>query len=382
MKSRYDVAIIGSGPSGAMAAYNLAKKGISAVLIEKESLPRYKTCGGGLVYRGRQKLPFDISTVVEREFYQIKLYFEGEKKVLTTERDVPVISMVMRDKFDSFLIEKAKELGVDIKEEHKLTGITFGDIPTLHTSQGDIRAKLIIAADGALSPTAKLAGWKETRKLIPALEYEVEVSPEDFDRLSKEVRFDMDSVPHGYAWSFPKKNHLSLGVTSTRRKKIDLKVYYKKYLEKLGIKEIISEKAHGYQIPVSPRTDGFYRNNVFLIGDAAGFADAVTAEGISNALYSGELVVEAIFEAGLNPEKAGAIYQQKLEESLLPEINTSHTAAKWFYNYRIIRNLMLKKHGDYAISFMTDLYVGSRSYPKDLMGSIKNKLTKISTPRM
>ena len=104
--SHYDVAIIGSGPSGAMAAYHLAKKGISTVIIEKESLPRYKTCGGGLVYRGRRKLPFDISSVVEREFNQIKLYFEGENTVLTTERDVPVISMVMRDKFDSFLITK------------------------------------------------------------------------------------------------------------------------------------------------------------------------------------------------------------------------------------------------------------------------------------
>ncbi|MEB2775009.1 geranylgeranyl reductase family protein [Algoriphagus sp. D3-2-R+10] len=374
--SHYDVAIIGCGPSGAMAAYHLAKKGISTVIIEKETLPRYKTCGGGLVYRGRRKLPFDVSKVVEREFYQIQLYFEGEKKVLTAKRDVPVISMVMRAEFDNFLIEKAKDLGVDIKQDHKLIDITFGDVPTLHTSQGDIRAKLIIAADGALSPTAKLAGWKETRKLIPALEYEVEVTPEDFERLSKEVRFDMDSVPHGYAWSFPKKNHLSLGIASTRRKRIDLKAYYKKYVEKLGIKEILNEKSHGYQIPISPRTDGFYRKNVFLIGDAAGFADSLTAEGISNALWSGELVAEAIIESGLNPETAGAIYQQKLEEELLPELNISQTAAKWFYSYRIIRNLLLRKYGDYAISFMTDLYLGDRSYPKNLMKTIKKKITE------
>lgn len=380
--SHYDVAIIGCGPSGAMAAYHLAKKGISTVIIEKETLPRYKTCGGGLVYRGRSKLPFDISAVVEREFYQIKIYFEGEKKVLTTERNVPVISMVMRDEFDKFLIDKAKELGVIIKQEHKLMDITFGEIPTLHTSQGDIRAKLVIAADGVLSPTAKLAGWKETRKLIPALEYEVEVTPEDFERLSKEVRFDMDSVPYGYAWSFPKKNHLSLGIASTRRKRIDLKAYYKKYVEKLGIKEILSEKAHGYQIPFSPRTDGFYRKNVFLIGDAAGFADSLTAEGISNALWSGELVAEAIIESGLNPEKAGAIYQQKLEKELLPEINISQTAAKWFYSYRIIRNLLLKKYGDYAISFMTDLYVGNRSYPKDLMKTIKYKILRLKDSKL
>ncbi|WP_425638038.1 geranylgeranyl reductase family protein [Algoriphagus yeomjeoni] len=373
----YDVAVIGSGPSGAMAAYYLAKKGISTVIIEKETLPRYKTCGGGLVFRGRRKLPFDISSVVEREFDRMKVYMEGESKVLSTVRDVPVISMVMRDKFDNFLIEKAKEAGAILKQEHKLTSITFDEKPILHTSQGDIQVRLIIAADGALSPTAKLAGWEETRKLIPALEYEVEVNPADFERLSKEVRFDMDSVPHGYAWSFPKENHLSLGIASTRRKRIDLKAYYKRYLEKLEIKEVLSEKAHGFQIPITPRTDGFYRKNVLLIGDAAGFADPVTAEGISNALWSGELAAEAIIESKLNPEKAGAIYQQKLEKDLLPEIKTSQTAAKWFYSYRIIRNMLLRKYGDYAINFMTDIYIGNRTYPTNLMKTIKNKITEM-----
>ncbi|SMP07775.1 geranylgeranyl reductase family [Algoriphagus winogradskyi] len=376
----YQVAVIGSGPSGAMAAYYLAEKGISTVILEKETLPRYKTCGGGLVFRGRRKLPFDISSVVDREYDRMKVYMAGESKVLTTVRDVPVISMVMRDKFDNFLIEKAKEAGATLKQNHKLTSITFGENPILHTSQGDIQVRLIIAADGALSPTAKLAGWEETRKLIPALEYEVEVSPADFERLSKEVRFDMDSVPHGYAWSFPKENHLSLGIASTRRKRIDLKAYYKKYLDLLEIKEVISEKAHGFQIPITPRTDGFYRKNVLLIGDAAGFADPVTAEGISNALWSGQLAAEAIIESELNPERAGSIYQQKLEKEMLPEIRTSQTAAKWFYSYRIIRNMLLRKYGDYAINFMTDIYIGNRTYPKDLMKTIKNKILEIKNP--
>lgn len=373
----FDVAIIGSGPSGAMAAYYLAKSGIATVIVEKETLPRYKTCGGGLVFRGRRKLPFDISSVVEREYDRMKVYMEGESKVLTTVRDVPVISMVMRDKFDNFLVEKALEAGATLKQGHKLTSITFGDTPILHTSQGDIHSKLVIAADGALSPTAKLAGWEETRKLIPALEYEVEVCSEDFERLSKEVRFDMDSIPHGYAWSFPKKNHLSLGIASTRRKRIDLKAYYKKYLEKLEIKEVLGEKAHGFQIPITPRTDGFYRKNVLLVGDAAGFADPVTAEGISNALWSGELVAEAIIEAGLDPATAGKLYHEKLEKDILPEIRTSQTAASWFYSYRIIRNMLLKKYGDYAINFMTDIYIGNRSYPKNLMKTIKNKITEV-----
>lgn len=375
--SLFDVAIIGSGPAGASAAFNLAKQGVSTVLIEKESLPRYKTCGGGFVYRGRKRLPFDISSVVEREFHQISLYFENEEMMLTTQRDVPVISMVMRDDFDHFIIEKAKEKGVKVLDGHKLTGITFGTPLILHTDRGDVQAKMVIAADGALSPTAKMAGWKETRKLIPALEYEVEVHPADFERLSKEVRFDVDTIPHGYAWSFPKKNHLSLGVASARKVRIDLKAHYKKYLEKLGLHEVISEKAHGFQIPVAPRTDGFYRNKVFLIGDAAGFADPITAEGISNALLSGEMVVDAITAAKLDPELAGELYEERLKQDLLPEIQTSLSVSKWFYSQRRLRNFLMRKYGDYFISAMTDVFIGERSYPKDLMKSIKNKLKEL-----
>ncbi|QDH80048.1 NAD(P)/FAD-dependent oxidoreductase [Echinicola soli] len=375
--SHFDVAIIGSGPAGASAAYQLAEQDISTVLIEKEVLPRYKTCGGGFVYRGRRRLPFDISEVVEREFRQISLYFEHESLMLTTKRDVPVISMVMRDDFDSFIIKKAQEKGVVVKDGHKLTGITFGNIPVLHTNKGDIKTKLIIAADGALSPTAKMAGWKETRTLIPALEYEVKVTPADFERLSKEVRFDVDAVPYGYAWSFPKKDHLSLGVASARKVRIDLKAHYRKYLDKLGIKEVISEKAHGFQIPVAPRTDGFYRNNVFLIGDAAGFADPITAEGISNALLSGEMVVDAIIKANLDPAKAGELYEGKLADELLPEIQTGVRVSKWFYSQRKIRNFLMKRYGDYFISAMTDVFIGERSYPKDLMKSLKRKVREM-----
>ncbi|AWW32467.1 geranylgeranyl reductase [Echinicola strongylocentroti] len=375
--SDFDVAIIGSGPAGASAAYQLAEQGVSTVLIEKELLPRYKTCGGGFVYRGRRRLPFDISDVVEREFMQISLYFEDESMMLTTKRDVPVISMVMRDDFDNFIIKKAQEKGVVVKDGHKLTGITFGDIPVLHTNQGDIKAKMIIAADGVLSPTAKIAGWKETRTLIPALEYEVEVSPEDFERLSKEVRFDVDTIPYGYAWSFPKKNHLSLGVASARKVRIDLKAHYRKYLDKLGIEKVISEKAHGFQIPVAPRTDGFYRNGVFLTGDAAGFADPITAEGISNALLSGEMVVEAIVKANLAPDIAGELYENRLKAELLPEIQTGISVSKWFYSQRKIRNFLMKRYGDYFISAMTDVFIGERSYPRDLMKSLKKKVREL-----
>lgn len=371
----YDVAVIGSGPSGASTAFHLAKKGISTVIIEKETLPRYKTCGGGFVFRGRKNLPFEIDEVVEKEFHTVDIYL-GDKLHFKTHREDPTISMIMRDSFDNLITQKAKEFGATLLENHKLKGLSFeGNLITLETSQGNITANFVIAADGALSPTAKMAGWKEdTRKLIPALEYEVEVSDEDFERLSKEVRFDIDAIPYGYAWSFPKKNHLSIGVASARRTKINLKKFYQDYMETLGITNVISESQHGFQIPVSPRTDGFVKNNVFLIGDAAGFADPITAEGISNAIYSGKLAAEAIFESNKNNELAGKLYIEKIEENLLPEIKTGLWLSKWFYEQKTVRNILLKKFGQQFSEAMADVFHGDRSYPKDIKKTIKQRI--------
>ena len=372
----FDVAVIGSGPAGASAALTLAEKGISVVIIEKETLPRYKTCGGGFAFRGRRDMPFDISSVVEREFYKLDVYFDKVGAHFSPERKNPIISMVMRDEFDNLLVEKAKEAGAILLENNKLVDITFGDSITLHTSQKTINAKFVIAADGALSPTAKLTGWKETRYLIPALEYEVEVSSQDFERLSKQVRLDFDAVPLGYGWSFPKKNHLSIGVASARRTKINLKKHYREYIETLGIKEIVSESFHGFQIPLTTRTDDFARKNVFLVGDAAGFADPLSAEGISNAITSGRLAAEAIIEGALSSEKSEKLYTQKLEKSLLPELKIGTYLSKLFYENEKARNFLIKRYGARVCDAMTGILMGDRTYPHNIKKKLREKLVK------
>lgn len=372
----FSVAIIGSGPSGASTAFHLGKQGISTVIIEKETLPRYKTCGGGFVNRGKKDMPFDISEVVEREFCRVETYFNNHETCYHSNKKEPIITMIMRDAFDNLIVEKAKEFGVTLLENYKLIGIDYSDEKSiLNTSQGKISANFVIAADGVLSPTAKMAGWKtDTRKLIPALEYEVEVSAQDFDRLSKNVRFDIDAVPYGYAWSFPKKNHLSLGVLTTKKGKINLKEYYKKYLETLGITEIVHEDAHGFQIPLAPRTDGFVKNNVFLIGDAAGFAEPITAEGISNAILSGKYVAESIIESNLDKKLAEKIYLEKLNIKLLPELKSGALLSKFFYNNNPVRNYLLNKYGQYFNNIMVDILHGDRPFPTNVAEKLKNKI--------
>ena len=180
----WDVVVVGSGPAGAMAAYELAKAGLKVAILEKETLPRYKTCGGGLVFRGREMLPVSVQKAVEKEFDSLAVYFDQQAQPFTAQRNFPILSMVMRDQFDHLLVQEAVKLGAVLLEGQALQQLEFADKISLHTHKEVLHARYVVAADGVLGPTAKLAGWKETRKLIPALEYEVGVNPADFERLS------------------------------------------------------------------------------------------------------------------------------------------------------------------------------------------------------
>jgi flavin-dependent dehydrogenase len=222
-----------------------------------------------------------------------------------------------------------------------------------------------------------MAGWKETRYLIPALEYEVEVPEKDFQELAKDVRLDINFVPEGYGWSFPKKNHLSIGVGSGQRGKIDLPAYYKNYLKSLDVKEIANESKHGAQIPISPRKDGFFKNNILLVGDAAGFADPFSAEGIANAIYSGILAAESIIESNFDPKLVNTIYNKKVNEKLIPELKTAKILAYIFFRKIWFRKQLMKKYGQTFAEALCDVFIGKRSYPTDVKKTLKKLLKTI-----
>jgi len=63
--STFDVAVVGAGPAGSVAAYRLASAGVSVLLVDKASFPRDKPCGGGVTGRAARVLPFSIDPVVE-----------------------------------------------------------------------------------------------------------------------------------------------------------------------------------------------------------------------------------------------------------------------------------------------------------------------------
>ena len=357
------MAVIGAGPAGSSAAAVLARQGLSVLLLEKACLPRYKTCGGGILRRAWAMLPASAAGVVESTFQDVLVNFQGEGLQFTASRTEPLVRMTMRANFDQLLAVAAQKSGATLLDGCPVTGIhAQTDHVELTTNQGVFRTEFLIAADGVQSLTAKTCGWSALPRLAPAIEWELSLPPEDFARFGQTARFDFGFIESGYAWIFPKRNHLSVGILTTARANVNLAAKLEDYLRFLGINRILKTEKHGYVIPIEPRREPLARGRVLLAGDAAGLVDPITAEGISYALLSGKLAAEAIINCRPDPAKIGQRYQELLEKEILGDLRAGRLLAKFIYDCPRIRNWAFRRQGPRLTNFATEVVMGQRGY--------------------
>jgi len=350
MIKMYDVIVVGAGPGGSYASMKLSKNGFNVLLLEKEKLPRYKPCGGAIPDElvNELKLPEEF---IERKFDHLNLYLEDNM----IERNGKGV-IVWRDKFDYYLTNEAISNGTILKDS-----CPFIDIKKLNghylikTNQSDYKTKFVIAADGCNSTVLSCMGWPKFKSddIALTVQYEMKMTPKNISDLLGEhiihLFFGKNICKRGYGWIFPKKDIISVGwgsqlsLIKNASEEFD---NFINYIKKFIINsKIIKKTAH--LVPTTTR-ENIFKNNIFVIGDAAGFVDPLSGKGIVYSIFSGGIAASIITkhfnETDLEVLKEK--YFKKLNREFLSVLKKKKLIQKDVYesNQSILRFLNLWKN--------------------------------------
>ncbi len=327
----FDCIIVGAGPAGASAAYHLAKKGHSVLVIEKASFPRAKSCGGGVSPAIAQWFDFDFTPVVQNNVSQVKYTFKMSDPAEVQLEGVTPMWMVQRDQFDNFLMQQATSQGVEFKDGTEVTGVTLqGDSWQVDTSNGAFEGKYLIAADGANSVVAKWLGFSETEKVAAA---SLQVPGEVSERRKTMAFFDFGSLKNGFMWCFPKADGYSLSAAYVRNPKgkaDELKKQLTKYAELFELDTSNAEyKEHPLNLWQEDRA--LHSDRVLLAGEAAGIVDPLIGEGIRPAMFTGVTAANAVSSAIAGEANALEQYTETIKQEWGGNLSKADFLAGLFY---------------------------------------------------
>lgn len=324
----YDSIVVGGGPAGSSAAYTMARAGLNVLLLEKEKMPRYKCCGGGISRKVREILDFNFSICCDSPARGIVFsWLSGQTH--SRKGDDLLGWVVKREIFDQLLIRQARSTGARVEEGCKFIDLKEGrNVLHVTTTGGDFAGMTLIGADGAGSAVARRLGLTRHSRPGFALETRIEVP----DSILKEKRgnlyFDLGGIPGGYGWIFPLKNCLNVGVATRRSSFRGLKACLRDYLHREELEEYSGNSdLRGSMLAFRLLPFGLVKGRCCLTGDAAGLADRLTGEGIYPAIFSGQLAGGAV-EDFLEGRARLNAYQTAISESLGMNIFLANLASR------------------------------------------------------
>lgn len=361
---RYDIAVVGTGPSGSLLAYEMARAGWSVLLLDKKELPREKPCGGGLTQRALDLIPFDIASLIEERAYTARLRVDFQP-VFSQTRSEPAVHLVMRNRLDYFLAQRAADAGAVLQDRTRFLSVSgkAGDL-TLRTSTGLFHARIIVGADGVHSRVARALNLPIRYRVMPALEAELVVPSDAHSRFTGSICFDFGVIHGGYAWIFPKKGHISAGILIRRRSAKHLRSQLMGYLEKNGLlreSSICSLRVH--PIPCRPnRGNRYAETRGLVVGDATGLVDPVTGEGLYYALKSAHLAAAALKKVSPHRRLPTSDYITAIKTEIEAEVLQADLLARILYRWPRLSNRMLRTFGDKIGAKHIAVYRGDLGY--------------------
>ncbi len=289
----YDVIIVGAGPAGVSAAYDLNEFGYKVLIIDRYEEIKQKACAGGLTEKSINKIRYNLDEVIRLKSNKACFSLTNSKNSkFDVESSEVGVTLTVRHELDQYCLEQTLKQGVDFKCEPNLIKLEeSGNIINLFNHKGDkYSAQFIIGADGAKS---RIRSLLNIQRKISGFAIEGLASLEEFNQCQS-LMFDFSQLKNGYGWLFPKGDHVNIGLYSSTLKDVELsKFVLSSYaLERFGASKL--KHIVGAPLPIDGTNYQPQHSRVFLIGDAAGFAEGFLGEGIHNAIHSGQIVAAAI----------------------------------------------------------------------------------------
>jgi geranylgeranyl reductase len=301
----FDVAVIGGGPSGAIAAERLLAAGRSVLLVDPGN--KIKPCGGAIPSRALRDFSIPEDCLVARA-HAARIIAPSGKSVEMRIGDIGFVGMVDRASFDPYLRNRAVSAGAHfLKGKLETLEETADGLLDLGLSPGDcgpapanlsVRARMVIGADGANSMVRRRMFPAHHRPVYVFAYHEIvetpdNVAPSAFQPDRCDVVYDGRISPDFYGWVFPHGQHTSVGCGSGV-KGHDLRRATAALRQASGLAASRTIRREGAPLPLKPMRRWDNGRNVLLTGDAAGTVAPSSGEGIYYAMLSGRLCAEAV----------------------------------------------------------------------------------------
>jgi menaquinone-9 beta-reductase len=327
----YDLIVVGAGPGGSNAAAVALQHGLSVAQVDRYKFPRVKPCGGGVTMKSCNALRLDRLPAFRGEFNGVEVNAWQRRVNRFTHPSSVLLRMVVRSEFDNWLVsQNLKARRFHFFDAERVLAISYDAVFQVRTAKRTLLGRQLVGADGAYSLVNRVFSIASPKGYAVAVEVTLR---RDQATIPVETPpcFDLGAIDFGYGWVFPKDDHWNVGLYTlgkTRNLREQLMAYMAAKGFRVKTDPLASFEAHrfpygGYRVslPQAP---------VYIVGDAGGFGDALTGEGIYHALESGRIAGETIHDY-LAGTAGSDTYYRRLRKSVLADTFITYHMSKRFY---------------------------------------------------